>query len=107
MAQDSNRLTNMTASEHEDWFVCKICSMGLSTRTSLSHFTKHHQIHNKLIQTHDRRFVETIDAHIDHIVDIWAITTPHDDSDLPHMLYTEVFSRKNKKKKCVTFKGVI
>jgi hypothetical protein len=74
--------------------------------------------------------METIDAHIDHIADICAITTPHDDcylahtevfniadicaittpyddSDRAHMLYTEVFSRKNKKKKCVTFKGDI
>jgi hypothetical protein len=28
--------------EHEDKFVCKVCNKSLSTRTSLSHFTKHH-----------------------------------------------------------------
>jgi hypothetical protein len=28
--------------DHEDKFICKVCNKTLSTRTSLSHFTKHH-----------------------------------------------------------------
>jgi hypothetical protein len=76
----------MADSDHEEKFVCKICNKSLSTRTSLSHFTNHHRIHNKMIHTHDSRFMETVG-----------------DYDLAYLSYTEVFIRNNKKKKCVTF----
>jgi hypothetical protein len=40
------------------------------------------------------RFMEKIDAHSEHIArKVYAISTPQDDSDLAHMLYTEDFSR--------------
>jgi hypothetical protein len=36
--------------EHEDKFVCKVCNKSLSTRTSLSHFTKHHDYDISLVK---------------------------------------------------------